>query len=397
VQFTNPAGYPPLEHSAAILAESGCQVLMLGLDTLGTFLVPRAHAGIQVRLLKWQPPGWRQKVHYFVFVLWASLWVLRWRPSWIYASDALSTPVALILRRIGRLGVIYHEHDIPDEARADARPSAFMRVVLGARRRLARAADLCVIPNEARARAFAQETGASSVIVVCNCPRRDDASSQRSDRGDQSFRILYHGSVGPAHVPLAVIDALASLGPSAELVIAGYPTASHPEYVGRLLARARELGIADRLDYVGGLPLAALRDLRATCDVGLALLPKAGLNPNEAAMTGASNKPFQYLASRLPILVSDLPDWRAMFVEPGFARACDPESPASIAAEVTWFIEHPHERRTMGEQGRVRVATEWNYEHEFEPVRKILAGVVPRQAAAARRGHESAANAAFHS
>ena len=33
---------------------------------------------------------------------------------------------------------------------------------------------------------------------------------------------------------------------------------------------------------------------------------------------------FDYMAAGLALLVSDLADWREMFVARGFARACDP-------------------------------------------------------------------------
>jgi hypothetical protein len=37
-----------------------------------------------------------------------------------------------------------------------------------------------------------------------------------------------------------------------------------------------------------------------------------------------------------------------------------------------WFSEQPKETRKMGEQGRQRILTEWNYEVQFAPVLDIL-------------------------
>ena len=85
-------------------------------------------------------------------------------------------------------------------------------------------------------------------------------------------------------------------------------------------------------------------------------------------MTGASNKPFDYLACGLPLLVSDLPDWREMFVAPGYARACDPSDAENVAAALRWFVENPGAARAMGERGRQRIAADWNYERQFAPV-----------------------------
>jgi glycosyltransferase involved in cell wall biosynthesis len=85
-------------------------------------------------------------------------------------------------------------------------------------------------------------------------------------------------------------------------------------------------------------------------------------------MIGASNKAFDYLACGLALMVLDLPDWCQMYVEPGYGLACNPNDPESIAAAVYWFLEHPDEMRQMGERGRQRIATEWNYQMQFAPV-----------------------------
>src|ERR1700730_15905503 len=91
LQYTNPAGYPPLEHSSRILADDGWQVLFLGTGAHGAggLRFPE-HARITVRLLNFQSAGWRQKLHYAWFCLWCFGWVMKWRPRWIYASDPLS-------------------------------------------------------------------------------------------------------------------------------------------------------------------------------------------------------------------------------------------------------------------------------------------------------------------
>jgi hypothetical protein len=47
---------------------------------------------------------------------------------------------------------------------------------------------------------------------------------------------------------------------------------------------------------------------------------------------------------------------------------CDPGGSESIAAALRWFLDHPVDMRAMGEHGRQRIATEWNYEREFLPI-----------------------------
>ena len=127
---------------------------------------------------------------------------------------------------------------------------------------------------------------------------------------------------------------------------------------------------------LGEVPLRA--DLLAHCrraDVGLAFMPKQDRGDiNESNMTGASNKPFDYLANGLALLVSERPDWRTMFADSGLGLACNQDDPASIAAALRWFLEHPVEMRAMGERGRRRIADDWNYEAQFRPVQEWIEG-----------------------
>jgi glycosyltransferase involved in cell wall biosynthesis len=371
VQYTNPAAYPPIEHSAHILADREFDVLLIGTNILGDSLVIKPHARIQLKLRAFRKGGWRQKVHYASFLLWAVRQAIHWRPDWIYASDPLSCPIALAMRRASGARVIYHEHDSPAD-RDMAATSWFMRRVLAARTRLARVAAACVLPNEDRAKHFRDVTGRRDVLTVWNCPMRADVASSRDSAAD-GLRVLYHGSIVPARLPLSVIDALASLPSSVSLTIAGYETAGHAGHVAALQSAAVAAGIADRVRYVGTVP--AREDLMrqcAACDVGLALMPLVTEDPNEGAMVGASNKVFDYMAGGLPVLVSDRPDWRTTFVDAGFGASCDPASSASIAGALSRWLCDPATRVAMGERGRRKIAADWNYEASFAPVLALV-------------------------
>jgi glycosyltransferase involved in cell wall biosynthesis len=148
----------------------------------------------------------------------------------------------------------------------------------------------------------------------------------------------------------------------------------HAGYVDQLRALAAELGVADRVEFVGAVPRAELLGWTRRSDVGLAFMPKVAQGSDDHEMVGASNKPFDYLAHGVPLLVADLPDWRSLYVESGYGLACDPDDPASIAAALEWYLRHPRERHDMGERGRRRIADEWNYETQFAPVFDVLLG-----------------------
>jgi glycosyltransferase involved in cell wall biosynthesis len=94
---------------------------------------------------------------------------------------------------------------------------------------------------------------------------------------------------------------------------------------------------------------------------------------NMRFMVGASNKPFDYLAVGLALVVTRLPEWEEAFVKPGYAVSCDPSDGRSIAAALAPLVADPARGRAMGRAGRARIEADWNYEAQFRPVLERLA------------------------
>jgi glycosyltransferase involved in cell wall biosynthesis len=376
LQYTNPGGLPPLQHSSRILAMSGWEILFVGIRALGIDrLQLPPNPRIEVRLMDYCSRGWRQKLHYARFCLWSIWWVLKWKPRWVYASDPLSCPVALVIKAFLGVSLVYHEHDSPEpDAVSNIVPqSAFLRACYWARRRCASSASVCVLPNQQRAACFQEQTvGAAPVHVVWNCPSRSEAGAVQRDTRSKALWVLYHGSIGPPLLPLTVIQALASLPEEICLRIIGYETVGCFGYMNEVNALARRLGIEKRIEFLGTIPRSRLMEIGKRCDIGLAAMPSQSSNVNLRALTGASNKPFDYLACGLPIIVNNQPEWVRFYCDPGYALSCDPADPDSIAAAIGWFHEHRDQMRAMGESGRRRILSDWNYETQIEPVLTAL-------------------------
>lgn len=371
VHYSNPCGHSPLEHSTRLLAESGWEILFLCTGAFGADALRfPEHPRIKMLRMPYQAPGWRQKVHYIRFIIWTLVWAIRWRPAWAYASDVLACVPALLLSYLPGIRVVYHEHDSPAEEHPT---SAFAKICLRARRSLAARVRLNVLPNEQRAERFQRDLRPKGdVLTVWNCPRRFEAMSGRSSPTGDSFNVVYQGSVVPVRLPPTILEALTLVPDRVHLQVVGYETIGHPGYADQLRAVARRLGIDHRIEFRGTVPLRA--DMLVRCrrgDVGLSLMPLTEERETRE-MIGASIKAFDYLACGVPLLVSDHPAWRRFYVEPGFARACDPQDPASIAEALTWFLEHPAEAWQMGECARKRILGDWNYETQFAPVFRAL-------------------------
>jgi glycosyltransferase involved in cell wall biosynthesis len=223
------------------------------------------------------------------------------------------------------------------------------------------------LPNLQRLSRFkATAADREPTLCVWNCPRRDEVGPPRARANDVGVRLLYHGTIVPSRLPLRFLEALPDL--PVNMLVIGYETQGHPGYTFELRRYAERLGIADRLHILPGLPRYQLLGMSRQADIGLSLVPAVSDDMNMRWMTGASNKPFDYMAGGLALLVSDMPDWRQMYVAPGYGLACNPENPASVRDALRWLIEHPTQMRAMGELGRQRIAADWNYETQFGPV-----------------------------
>ncbi len=375
MQYTDPAGYPPIQHSMAMLEQEGWAAVSVGTRiTVTSDLRLPPQRNVKAYLMRAVPSGRiAQKIHYMGFCGFVAFVALRWRPDVIYVSDMIATPAGLLAHRLSRSTLVYHEHDSPNAAK-----SSVERLLWRSRQAVCRLALRSIAPNTQRARLLAEQTGVEQarVLTVFNCPLRSeilsDTTVDRDYADSPKFWLYYHGSIVPDRLPLSVIDALALLPPKVCLRIVGYETPGARGYLDAIKRRALEQKVVDRIDIVGAVSRFALHQFARDSHVGLSLMPVASEDVNMVHMVGASNKPFDYLASGCPLIVSDLPDWRTMYVEGGLASSCNPASAQSICDAVNLWLLHPDTYRRAQHDGIKMVAECWNYEAQFEPVMTAL-------------------------
>jgi glycosyltransferase involved in cell wall biosynthesis len=360
--------YPPLIHASMLMAEAGWNVTFLSAPFDGCLLELSHHPRIAQQAIPARPSHVMGKAAYARYAAAAARLALRLRPEIVYASDPLGAGPGLLAARLARARLVYHEHDSP--APGSLRPS-----LARARAAAGRRAELVIFPNEARAGIAQAELGFSAdrLRIVWNMPRRAELPLV-DYRPEAPLIVHYHGGIAPDLLPTAVVEAVRRLSSRARLRIVGYEAPGAAGYVQRLIELGGGSNSTGVVHYAGQVPRADLIAAAAQAHVGLALLLTTyhGSDLNIRHLMGASNKVFDYMAAGLALLVSDRPDWRDMLVGPGYARACDPTDPASIAAALSWYIDHPAERRAMGASGRAKIEAEWNYDSAFEPVMSAL-------------------------
>jgi glycosyltransferase involved in cell wall biosynthesis len=364
VQATNPGAYPPLIHASMLMAEAGWEVTFLSAPFDGDELALNPHARIKIHSVRSRRSHVMGKVEYAVYAAAAARLAVRLRPDVVYASDPLGAGPGLLAARLAGAALVYHEHDSP---------SGLHPVLEQSRRAAACAAQLVVFPNETRAHLAQRELRFSDkkLRIVWNVPTRAELVVPAAT-AETPLIVYYHGSITPERLPETVSLAVRRMAGRARLRIAGYEAPGARGYVGHLIGNDKGTVVDAPIEYLGMVPRADLLAEAARAHIGLSLMPFKSDDVNINHMVGASNKPFDYMAAGLALLVSDLPDWTRIFVEPGYARAVDPTSADSIFAALDWFLNHAHERQDMVARAQAMVESAWNYETVFAPILEAL-------------------------
>jgi len=268
--------------------------------------------------------------------------------------------------------------------------TVFQRVVMGARARLAKEVELCVLPNEERVDIFKRQTGTNRPVeCVWNVPGLKEIGPRKPKPDRQTpLKLFYGGSLAPERLSPLVLQAIIKMAGRIELEIVGYATYDAQAYIESFVRLNDKTGDKS-ITYHGAL--AQRGDLLAVadrCEAALCLMPMSSQDLNMRTMAGASNKPFDAMARGLAVVVSDLPAWTSMYLEKpkdqagaggdpefripnpgkGYGIAIHPESKDSIQAGLEWMLNNREKVWEMGERGRQKIREEWNYERLFQPV-----------------------------
>lgn len=187
-----------------------------------------------------------------------------------------------------------------------------------------------------------------------------DRYAAKANLGVAGPLVLSLGALIPRKGHHLVIHAVAAL-PGVSLAIAG----EGPERA-RLIAYAAELGMADRLHMLGGIPHASLPNILAAADV-MALA---------SASEGLANAWLEALACGTPIVITDAGGAAEVVTSPDAGRIVA-RNPANIAVAISDLLANPpapHAVRASAERFTWQANTTSLVEH--------LSGLVARRRAA---------------
>lgn len=198
---------------------------------------------------------------------------------------------------------------------------------------------------------------ARRVVVIHNFPRLslfpDPGTSAQPE-----FDLTYHGSIPRYHLQtcFAIDDALRARGRLVTWHFIG--RMAHEEwFASEVSKRAAQ----QRFTVTGQVPHDQVAREVARARIGIIPLPDL-----PKFHSNIPQKLFEFMALRMPVVLSDLPPSRPFSSDGACAFLVRPDAPEEYAEAILRLLENEPLRRSMGAEGRRRMVAEYNWERESE-------------------------------
>ncbi|HSG68234.1 MAG TPA: glycosyltransferase [Bacteroidales bacterium] len=126
----------------------------------------------------------------------------------------------------------------------------------------------------------------------------------------------------------------------------------------------------DKCDYMGVIPFGKQYDYLRAADIGMATL-----YPEKNYLRSLPVKAFEYMACKLPIVMSDFDYWQDFFGE--YALFVNPRDPEDIASKANHLLKNESLMRKMSEEGFEKVNREYSWEEESRKLIGFYNEIVP--------------------
>ncbi len=190
------------------------------------------------------------------------------------------------------------------------------------------------------AQIYQQQYGVS-FEVIRNLPQQKAVLSGAVKA--QTPYILYQGALNLGRGIALMIQAMCHLK-NLQLWIAGSGDCD-----AELHQLVDEMGLQDKVRFLGRLTPEALVNITQGALLGLSLEEDLGLNYRYAL----PNKLFDYIQAQIPVLVSDLPEMSAIVQQYGVGEIVKDREPEKLAKQIQLLLEDDAGREQMAKNARL--------------------------------------------
>ena len=377
VLFSDPMIYPPTMNAAAILAEHGCEVDIVGVHHKTGDHIP-APDGTKFLYQGHLKKGIGFRFDFIKFCFSFARLARSRGYDWIFSYNMTGAVPGFLGSRVCGSRFLYHVHDIT----IVKKPYSFYSLLKRLEYFCARKADVVSFPQQDRADLFAAEAKlARQPLIVMNGPRLNWASQRFGDPEVIALRkrcgrvVLYQGGLNWKRGLRQVLESMPMWQLKAGLCLLGNIDLE-PSFPEAALRLAASLGVRDRVLVRTTMPYLELSKVTQFCDVGLGVMATPDQNQciNICHLAGASNKLVEYMACDLPVVVPNTGEYEKFIGKLGLGVLVDASQPESIAEGINELLGDAEKYKNISEKARAFFRDVLNYDQQFLPILKLILG-----------------------
>lgn len=266
--------------------------------------------------------------------------------------------IGIDLKRHTKARVVYdcHEDNVAYMIQKKYIPALLRRVMAAAihyqENRAAKLLDAIVTADESMRQCFLKK-GAGRTICVDNYPRLD-LFLNRADEIVPEYDIVYHGTIPKYHLEtcFAVDSELLRKGMTCSWLFIG--KCPDVKWAKDLVQKRKA---EDRIVFKDPVPHEEIAKWVRLGRIGIIPLPNY-----PKFQRNIPTKLFEFMALKMPVVLSNLPPSRTFVGDGRCAIMVDPDSPAEYAAAINNLLQNQRQRIEMGAEGHRRVVSEFNWE-----------------------------------
>lgn len=198
-------------------------------------------------------------------------------------------------------------------------------------------------------------------MVFYNMALKEQFNDPNIDRSNKRFDFTVLGSMSVRTGVLNVVKAIAQLsneGVNVNLKLIGDPGIDQ-KLLAQINSVINEYSLQDKVIITGRVPYFQIPFELADCKVGIIPLLNLPKFQNNIA-----TKQFEYMASKMPVIASNLPPQR-IFIKDGFnGYHYEPDDIDKLKHIMRYFLNNPDEIERVGGNAYEKINNDWNSESQ---------------------------------
>lgn len=279
----------------------------------------------------------------------------------IHVHDLPCLKVGVKAAQIKKIPLVYDAHEL--YYAQDVLPKYLQKKYFKEEKKYIFYANLIITVNPFIAKLMAERYHVPEPKVIMNCTELPDKLNrveardylkQKIEIKKESKIVLYQGWISPERNIETIIRSVQFFNNNIFLVIIGYG-----EYEARLREIVEEIGVMDKVFFLGKVPSEEMLYYSVGADLGL--IPYRPIDDNH--LYCSPNKLFEYVLAHVPVVTDDLPFFKLMSNKYGFIKTTDMGSPQSLGNTINEMLATENELISL-KQKCATAAKELNWDVE---------------------------------